>query len=329
VNIKILPLIASILACLVLCNKQIQNIWVYKNPFQLDAFANEHKGFRFENLIGGSSDFLKWLLGIQGDLAFEGWQNDTLKGMGLVYLVILLCLLLIPLFKRKGEILRFNRKEYAPILYISVVCLIGATLVTLYVENQNENFKGWCRFLSPYFIALACLLFALLFSLIRSNRKFLSFVLAIALGASTYHWICSLKTSTTLSHKGKRDLLERIVRYDRFKSRFGLEFGPGPISESLYRNHANTPVRMLVYTMMYNCPYSWVFGNNFSWDTTVTDNEKLLVELAKKNTNEYIAITYIGKNEGIDNQLKSLNENFKNHYCLLESTEFVTLYQRR
>ena len=284
---------AALFPCvLIAANKQVQNLFVYHNPFKRQQWETTVGGFKIENFFTAWSDFLPWLFGMQGDLAIWGWQSDMLKGMGHVFIVFSLVLGMVLLLRKKSL---FNFKDisiYENLPFL-IIFGIGSFCVMSYVPNKMGAFeKHWCRFLAPYFIVLACFCFAFILKVIKNNKVFYSLLLFAFLLAGFHHLAAALKTSSLLSHRGKKDMLQRILYYDRVASRFGLEFGPSHAAVSIYKKYDKKPLKILVYTLDFASPYSWTFGDNFVWKTTVTDNFDRFLELLHNQSFDYFCIVH-------------------------------------
>jgi len=295
---------AGLLLCLVVAsNKQIQNFFVYNNPLKRQQWESSVGGFKIENFLTSWSDFLPWLFGLQGDLAITGAQNDMTKGMGLVFIILFLGLGGTFLLQRK--IYDFKKINFNEVLPLFLVIIIASFCVMTYIPNKMEVFeKHWCRFLAPYFIILACFSFAALARGIKSNSGIQTTLLLIITSAGFYHLAASLKTSTVLSHRGKKDMIQQILNPNPVASRFGLEFGPGPEVVDIYKNYNQKPLRILVYTLDYGSPYSWTFGDNFVWHTVVTDKADLFLELLQGQDFDYFCIAHFKDSKAFEIEKK-------------------------
>ncbi len=295
----------SWLAALFLCgiiaaNKQLQNLLVYANPFKRQEWETSVSGFKWENFNGGLPDLLRWVFGLQGDLCLTGWQVDMLKGMGLVFVIILLAVGILLFFDIKLKATTGNIIS-RPTLIVSVISLVGLFCVISYIPNQMGAFQEhWCRFLTPYSVVLACICLAWISNKARASVGVKYIILLIALAGGFYHLAVALKTSNILSHRGKADMVEKIFNYDRFESRFGKDFQPGDKMKLHYEQNRDRNMNVLAYTLDYDAPYFWIFGDNFAWNVDITDREDKFIDKIKENNYDIICIPIIKKD--IDTQ---------------------------
>jgi hypothetical protein len=294
-------LVALFLSLLIAANKQIQNFLVYQNPFKRQEWETSVSGFKLENFLGGWPDFVLWLFGFQGDLALSGWQVDMIKGMGLTFILILLFMPLI-LFLGKNIITKTNNQDLRLSVAISMIAFIGFICLISYIPNQMEAFqKHWCRFLAPYFLVFACICLAGIWNKLKHISAFVSILLVSSVFAVGFHWVSALKTSNILSHRGKSDMIQQIITYDRYKSRFGQDFLPGSRMLEIYKKNNKHQKNVLAYTFDYDAPYFWIFGDNFIWNTDVTDKEDVFL---KKYHNQKYDLVVIAHNKTRSGQNK-------------------------
>lgn len=316
-----IPWVLTILAGLCISNKQIQNIFVYGNPFQHDAWHHEHGGFALGNFLGSLPKVFEWIWGLQGDLIPWGHQNDSLKGFGLVFWILLF--LVLSCFFQKRIFSQIPRSKFMEGGLVVLLALATGLAFAAYVKTAH--FDLYCRFLLPHFLVIACFCMAGIFYLFWKSPRFSSLLLVTCCLAMAFHLVGALKASTTLSHKGKWDMLYRIVNYDRFQSRFGLDFAPGPEAVQLYKSKSGQPVRMLVYTLDYFATYSWVFGDNFAWQTTVTDQREKFLELLRSGHFDYFCVAHFRnpQAEALENEIQLASPTFKT----INKHEWANLYQ--
>jgi hypothetical protein len=313
--------ILTILAGLCISNKQLQNIFVYGNPFQQDEWSKEHGGFALENLIASLPKVFDWIWGLQGDLIPLGHQNDSLKGFGLVFWILLFLVLFCIFQKRFAS--QIPRSKFLEGGLVVLMALATGLAFAAYVKTGH--FDLYCRFLLPHFLVIACFCIAGIFFPFSKSPRFSMLVMIACSLAMAFHWFGALKTSTTLTHRGKWDMLDRIVNYDRFQSRFGLDFAPGPEAVELYKSKSGQPVRMLVYTLDYFATYSWVFGDNFAWQTTVTDQREKFLELLQNGNFDYFCVAHFRNTqaETLEKEIQLASPAFKT----ISKHEWANLYQ--
>lgn len=296
-------LVALFLCVLIAANKQLQNLLVYANPLKRQEWETSVSGFKWENFIGGWPDFLRWLFGFQGDLSFTGWQVDMIKGMGLVFVLILMAVVIL-LFSRSSIKPMPQSWIFRLIVFISAISLFGLFCIISYIPNQMEAFqRHWCRFLAPYFVVLACAWLAWIVSKAKPKGAWTSVFLIVALTGGFYHLIASLKSSNILSHRGKSDMVNQIFKYDRFESRFGKDFLPGDMMKRLYKQNRGQKMNVLAYTVNYDAPYFWIFGDNFGWNADITDNENEFVEKINKQKYDILFISINNRNNDVKNSI--------------------------
>ena len=315
-----IPWVLTILAGLCISNKQIQNIFVYGNPFQQDEWSKKHSGFALDNLLGSLPRIFEWVWGLQGDLIPVGHQNDSLKGFGLVFWILLFLVFSFFFQKRKISKNVLSNFRHGSLVVIMTIC--AGLAFPAYLKAPFDHF---CRFILPHFLVIACFCIAGIFFLFSKSPRFSITAMVACSLAMAFHWFGALKTSTTLSHRGKWDMLDRIVNYDRFQSRFGLDFAPGPEVVELYKSKSGQPVRMLVYTLDYFATYSWVFGDNFGWQTTVTDQREKFLELLRSGHFDYFCVAHFRNSqaETLEGEIQLASPGFKK----VSKHEWANLYQ--
>jgi hypothetical protein len=312
------PWILTILAGFCVSNKQIQNIFVFGNPFKHNGWPC---GFALENLLGSLPTVFEWAWGLHGDLNPFDWQCDILKGFGLVFWV-LFCISLYFIFNKKG-VSHIHRSKIIGGAVVVLLCFVSGFAFAAYVITVN--FDIFCRFLLPHFLVIACFCIAGIFFLFSKNPRFSSMAIIACSLAMAFHWFAAIKPSSTLSHKGKWDMLDRIVNYDRFQSRLGSGYTQGTEAEELYKSKSSQPIRMLVYTLDFYSPYSWAFGDNFAWQTTVTDQRDKFLELLRSGHFDYFCVAHYGNSQAevLENAIQLVSPDFNT----MSKNKFFNLYQ--
>lgn len=275
--------------------KAMQNVMVYRNPFQRTSLEEQSGGFSLRNLQDGLTGGLRWFLGGKPDSLPWGHHSDLEKGMGLAGLAAVLLLGGALVWGKRAGPAGSGLAARAPALLTGVV-LIGCTVVLLArVPWRGEGFAGNAmRYLLPYALPLVGLLFAFAFTRLRGSVGLL--IAVTALGA--YHWLCDTNASSTMSHLGRSDLIRRVLHYDKFAARFGYYFkqlGSPEIIQQVRAEQA-TAMPVLVIPQQSDLPLFWLFGNNLNWRVTaLREGIPAVGSLERANTSRAVVSWRLGE----------------------------------
>ena len=62
-------------------------------------------------------------------------------------------------------------------------------------------------------------------------------------------------------------------------------------------------MNVLAYTLDYDVPYFWIFGDNFIWNVDITDNENEFVEKINEQKYDILFISINNRNNAAKNSI--------------------------
>jgi hypothetical protein len=181
------------------------------------------------------------------------------------------------------------------------------------------------RFLLPYALPVIAILLA--FAYRRFSPCFHSTLIAVLVALSAYHLLCDTDASETLSHLGRKDLLHRVISYNRFNARLGYwgEALAPPETLRIIEAEQLKPKRVIMIQEAGDVPLFWYFGDNLQWQVTAICASDSAPRVLERTPADLVAVLFRRHGQPSERSQALLAQR---GWMLQTHTNYFDLYQR-